>query len=710
MLVFGGGLACLICIIVMLGWQLGLEPAVRLRADFSPMQFNTAFAMGLVAAGLVLDSLRYRLPAGLFAVGGWLIASATLAQYWLDMDLGIDELFHNHQFGETGAAPGRMSPNSAFTIALLAAAVFLRNMAFAPHTSRWLRHAALLAAVLATASLLISVVGYLIGASEVFGFVEETRMGIFKTAAAIAIAIPVGYDLLMRNLRNEVIPANIILITAALGVAFMLASAALAMREQARHLHQRQLQVELQYIGAQLGVAMNSRVSAMERMAGRWGRMGGVSEPIWRADAARFTQDDPAVQAVSWVTPAGRVTWVEPEAGNEAAIGLDVLATADRRGTFERARNGQTTVATPLVELVQGGRGFVTMSPIFLSGGEFDGMMNAVFVLSALLESVPESPELDRNHLVMARGTDGLVLHAPFSLAGQEAHVGVDEAGYADLAPDYMVSNLTLVMGLLAGGLALLALSALLESTQQRRIIARANEKLREANAELDSFAYMASHDLKSPMRGIRQLADWLEQDLASQLSGDARRYLDLLHSRIGRLQDLTDSLLEFSRVGRNAIKPTAVELLDEVRDAIALLERPQGWMVEVSGDPGTAMVDRNLVLVVVSNLVNNAIKHHDLDAGQIDVSVVRTITSWRLRVADDGPGIPVDMHDRVFGMFQTLKPKDVTEGSGMGLAIVAKAVSRLGGSIHLQSDPDQARGCVFIVDIPHERGGPDAP
>ncbi|RKQ95223.1 sensor histidine kinase [Maricaulis maris] len=690
-----------ICVTVMIGWKLGLETVVRLSPTLSPMQFNTALALALVGIGAIAGSLRYRLVAGVLAGAGAGIAALNLLEIATGVRLPLDELFHAHQFVEPGAIAGRMSPNSALAILLMGLTVFVPQIRLSGRPIRGAAIAAFMFSAAAIGAIAASVIGYLIGAAEVFGFVPETRMGVLTTIAATCLAVPICESMLAALLRRRRLPVAGLLAGFGLALGIVLASAHGAIREDAQNARRAQLDLELGYVARQLSGSIADRVLAMERMAQRWGRVGGLSEENWRADALRYASDYRMIQAVSWAGTDGILAWVEPLAGNEEAVGLDLFSFPDRRAVYERARDSGRTVATPVLDFVQGGRGFITMSPVYVRNGEFDGVMNAVFVLSEVVSAMPVSPVLGEAELLLADTTTEMIMWDQVQVLDGTFFVGIGQDAAAVLQPRQVIADLVLVLGLISGGLALLASAALLRSLAQNRQIAQTNRDLEQANSELDSFAYLASHDLKSPMRGIRQLADWLEQDMAANLSEEARRYLGLIHSRIGRLQDLLDALLEFSRVGRNAMVLQSVDVLEEVRRAVALQDLPETWTVDIRGDRLEARVDKNLLLVIVANLVRNAVKHHDREAGHLQVVLTCDVDDWTLAVIDDGPGIPREKQERVFEMFQTLKAKDVVEGSGMGLAIVSKAVARLDGDVHVESDPSAGRGSRFIVRCP---------
>ncbi|NJK31383.1 MAG: hypothetical protein HC927_02605 [Deltaproteobacteria bacterium] len=228
----------------------------------------------------------------------------------------------------------------------------------------------------------------------------------------------------------------------------------------------------------------------------------------------------------------------------------------------------------------------------------------------------------------------------------------------------------------------------------------RAGE-LERANGELQQFAYIASHDLRAPLRAIDNLATWLYEDAYDSLTGESREHLTLMRGRVKRMDDLLNALLNYSRIGRSAVAPTEVRVEALVRELEDMYAADSG--LEVRTGPGlpTFTTDGVGLRLVLTNLISNAVKHRDEASTRIEVSCVDAGTWYEFRVSDDGPGIAPRYHERVFEMFQTLKPRDEVEGSGIGLALVKKQVLANGGSVRLVSG--EGRGATFHFTWPKQ-------
>lgn len=237
--------------------------------------------------------------------------------------------------------------------------------------------------------------------------------------------------------------------------------------------------------------------------------------------------------------------------------------------------------------------------------------------------------------------------------------------------------------------------------TERLRMTERLDHHVRElerSNRELDDFAYVTSHDLKSPLRDVRNLVSWIVEDVGDALPPTSAQHLNLVNDRVRRMEQLLDDLLEYSRVGRVAEEPRTFTIREVLDSVLALDPARPGFSVTFEGEDVSICTPRMPFEKILRNLVGNAVKHHDRPNGRVEVSAVVEGDRVRVRVADDGPGIRQEFHERVFRMFQTLRPRDEVEGSGVGLAIVKKSVEVFGGQVHVESS---GRGAAVVFTWP---------
>jgi PAS domain S-box-containing protein len=223
-----------------------------------------------------------------------------------------------------------------------------------------------------------------------------------------------------------------------------------------------------------------------------------------------------------------------------------------------------------------------------------------------------------------------------------------------------------------------------IQDLENRRALEAAKQALERQNQELDQFVYMASHDLKAPLRGIANLSEWLEEDLGEHLPPENREQLQLMRNRVQRMEKLVSGLLRYSRVGREKMETTLVnvrELLNEVIDSV---DPPPGFMIHLPQQMPSLRTQRLLLAQVFTNLISNAIKHHDQAEGYIVVDWQEQADVYLFAVSDDGPGIPSAYQETIFKIFQTLSSGESTQNTGIGLAIIKKIVDGHGGKIRV--------------------------
>ncbi|MBD2537565.1 PAS domain-containing sensor histidine kinase [Coleofasciculus sp. FACHB-SPT36] len=210
-------------------------------------------------------------------------------------------------------------------------------------------------------------------------------------------------------------------------------------------------------------------------------------------------------------------------------------------------------------------------------------------------------------------------------------------------------------------------------------------QALERSNRDLDQFAYIASHDLKAPLRAIATLSEWIEEDLADKLTEDSREHLNLLRGRVHRMEALINGILQYSRAGRVQQQIEAVNVSSLLSEVIELLDPPPEVAIVVESMP-TLQTERVPLQQVFMNLIGNAIKYANRSDMCIQVSVRELGTYYEFSVADNGQGIEPKYHQKIWGIFQRLEARDKVEGTGIGLSVVKKIVESRGGRVWVES------------------------
>jgi signal transduction histidine kinase len=221
--------------------------------------------------------------------------------------------------------------------------------------------------------------------------------------------------------------------------------------------------------------------------------------------------------------------------------------------------------------------------------------------------------------------------------------------------------------------------------------------ELEKRNAELNQFAYVVSHDLKAPVRGIYNVIQWIEEDLDQEISPAMRKYLDIIPQRIERMEDLIDGLLDYARISRE--KPVKEETdVNVMVDELAEMIIPKEFEFSHEHLP-ELWTEKLLLQQVFSNLMSNAVKYTPSTNGRIEISCVEKENYYEFTVGDNGSGIDREYHEKIFVIFQTLREKHDKESTGIGLAIVKKIIEEKRCSINV--DSSAGNGSKFIFTWP---------
>lgn len=220
----------------------------------------------------------------------------------------------------------------------------------------------------------------------------------------------------------------------------------------------------------------------------------------------------------------------------------------------------------------------------------------------------------------------------------------------------------------------------------QERMLRDYNERLEAMNTRLDRFAYNVAHDLKSPLRAIQNLAEWIAEACEAQRLDELPEYLDLLRKRSARMETLIGGILAYSRAGHSDLPKEVVDVRQLLIDLMASEHPDAPCTLQLRDTLPRLKTQRPAITQVFSNLIGNAVKYAGRPGCAIEVSAEDLGAHIRFCVRDNGPGIDPKNHERIFEIFNVLDNTDIAHRSGIGLAIVKKLVEEAGCKVSIES------------------------
>lgn len=438
------------------------------------------------------------------------------------------------------------------------------------------------------------------------------------------------------------------------------------------------------------------------------------------------------------------ITFIEPEDINVQAVGLDVAHEQNRRTAALASRDtGTAQITGPIVLVQDAGQtaGFLFYAPLYRSDpgntvqgrrANFIGTVYAPFVVHKLMEGLLAKELRDVRFSIV---DDGVTIYdehqaedprndpdpmfaeeLSFQLYGRvwtldiRSDLSFREANtYAEptfillggLVIEALIVSLLILMARANKRAVVYADKVTAELRREQAKLVDANDKLNRKNEEIERFAYVASHDLKTPIRGISGLTEMVQEDLESYFASptavpDVSLNLKRIQDRVQRMDKLTTGIMELSRLESHASWQNSIRL-SEVTNELAtdLGIEPDQLLLE--GEDLVVDADPVNFRSVLENLIGNAVKyHHDKNHMRVTVSARILEDQLTISVADNGPGIDPKFHSRIFDVFQTLGNGRGVESTGIGLAIVKKAVERHGGKVALESSPGDGATFTF--------------
>jgi two-component system sensor kinase FixL len=225
--------------------------------------------------------------------------------------------------------------------------------------------------------------------------------------------------------------------------------------------------------------------------------------------------------------------------------------------------------------------------------------------------------------------------------------------------------------------------------------------QLRRTNQELQQFAHIVAHDLKTPLRAIAALTNWLLTDYSDKFDEQGKEQVQLLVVKAKQMASLIDDILQYCRLGRDNLEKKRVDLNIVVSDVIEMTTPPEHIEVIVESELPTILYEKTHIVQILQNLLSNAVKYLDKPDGTVRIGCLEQDDAWLFSVVDNGPGIDAMHFEKIFQMFQTLAPHEGIDSTGVGLAIVKKLVEVNGGKVWVESEVGE--GSTFFFTVPKE-------
>ncbi len=441
------------------------------------------------------------------------------------------------------------------------------------------------------------------------------------------------------------------------------------------------------------------------------------------------------------------VTYRYPGFEGRSSFGFDLGSNHERLLTLEKARDSGTFAATGPLELKAQAaeeKGFLLMLPVYsITRPEnlqqrrqsYIGMLSGVFNISVLMadsrqnqftsvaiRDVTEVAAEDATHqdlmreiepfyTVGARSDSPTTLYKTTNVGGRdwEFEITMNPAAVLALADNtqcWIIGVLgtffSILASLGAGNLAAARDRALRQAESLATELLQANSDLERSNSDLSQFAFIASHDLQTPVRNVDMSVTLLEDALTDRMDPQVREYLNYLRESSERMRKLVDDLLDFARVDRETLQLTDLDL----NHIVAGVERRLALSMEevdatlVVGELPMVQGDQDQLERLFINLLTNAMKYrHESRPPEISINACLVGSDWEVRITDNGIGIDKRYHEKIFEPFQRLHTHDAIGGTGLGLGICKQIVGCHDGDIYIESSSDA--GTTFVLRLP---------
>ncbi|WP_010179426.1 ATP-binding protein [Glaciecola sp. HTCC2999] len=719
-----------IALTVITGWYLQESLLIQISSSFVPMQFNTAICFLLAALTTISLILQKKTLSISLAIILIVLAGLTGFQYIIGQNLGIDQLFMEAYLLVHSPNPGRMGLSTSICFVLIGISVIAENRTI---NLGIIKHLVMIVIAIA----LLSFIGYLGNINTAYVWGNMSGMAVHTAFNFIILGLVIFLVQVQHNKNIEhnkpwhiapIVTSSLILF---LGFWQSLESFQI-------QLMSKQIQKSTEAVTKSIELGFNIQNAEIEQFAILFKENIHNPKTVLTDNMANYFNSHNAVLSINWLDEDNQLQWSITR--DESNIATNTQSTIQSLVTpsIKEIKSEQEPFIVWGNMMNNSVATYQVLYPLF-ELDKYYGAFQVTFLTNTLIPAYLTESDIFATHLISLDTDEGNVFrsfaldtlleakkHAAFNTISHEqsfSMLGQQLTLKLQPSVEFMEDNLSpipkfiLVIGVLMSFLIAYALMMRVKERQayqlseanQQKIISiqkqaiikheKLEKTLTRSNEELDKFAYIASHDLKSPLRGIAQVVSWVEDDLKDTISDETSGHLKLIKNRIERLERLLNDLLDYSRVGRlhGDFKNIAPE--EFILEIFQLSNPPAEFKCVINTDIQTIETLHVPLALIIRNLVSNAIKHHDRKDGMLNITVKDQSEFIEFIIKDDGPGIDPKYHEKVFEVFQTLNARDKVEGSGIGLSIIRKLVNNYQATLNL--DSDGLNGSTFILHWP---------
>lgn len=696
---------------VLFGWFSHNITLVQLDPTFAPMQFNTALCFLFSATAFLLINLDKRKTSLFFTGIVFTFSFLTLIEYITNQSLGIDELFIKSFLENNDKFPGRMSPATGISFVLLSAVIGLFYFIKKSSLIQFLRWFFVFLLIgLST----IEIIGYIMGSQSIYLLENYSQMALHTSILFFLLSLVVLFKLLTSpfwHLHRILTP---IFISATVLVIFVIMSTELHNKEQMTL--DSFVEKEVKAIKDRMIVALESRVLALIRMKDREEAGSYPNEKALKKDAENYINDFADFQAIEKVNKSSKVEWVIPIKGNEQVLNKVLNKEFKRSKTFNESISTGKPLFTPILDLIQGGKGVLIILPMYDSKKRPKGQIVAVYKVNNLLKSLFGSENL-QNYSVKIINEDTLINanedndHARKKLSKSITISQYNLNWKVIVTPktEFLAPLLTLHSEIiLIFGLIMSLLVGIL--TYFLQLLKVKNDEAKKAFKAKSDFLANISHEIRTPLNGIIGMSNILESNLESTENSQKLR---IIKESSKSLLSLVNDILDYSKIEANKIELENVVFNIEttVMDVYYLFstladKKNINLNYNIKDDiKGWYKNDETRIKQILNNLLSNAIKFTENGDIKITVSKVKDLndsnTIVSFKIEDTGIGISQESLSKLFQNFSQADSSTTRKygGTGLGLSICKSLSELLKGKILVDSTPGE--GSCFEIQIP---------